>query len=989
MAAVSWVWVGLFICCISATASEPPQYNSRTWQTDDGLPHNTIQALVQSRDGYLWVGTLQGLARFDGVRFTVFDSHNTPALSNPSVTALCEASDGTLWVGTSGNGLVRMKGGHFERQSLGDSPRANTVKSIIETRDGSVWVATLVGIYRYQSGKSTHYTVKNGLSDDVVRCLYEDGDSIWIAAGAGVHVFKNGVISRKKMPIKFSVSSVHGFFRDGDGSFWMSFTGGLGHLQNDQSTVYTKVNGLADDTVTALTADRHGNLWIGTYGGVSRLSRDKKISVENDSTGGFYDQVNAIIEDRDGNIWVGARDGLHQLRPRRFLAYTRQQGLLHNNVTSVLEDRSGNMWFGTWGGGFARLRGGEIANYTWENNLSNGLSTDLILGMYEDKDGSLLIGTDYEGGTFRFSNGVFTRIWDKVESQTNRVVRAIYRDSSSNLWFAVAYGLIQGDSNRKYLERATIRCITEDRTGTLWVGSNDGLFRRNGTNFDRVNLPGGLNHETILALYADKDNTLWLGTEKSGMGRLKGGQYTSYTTQQGLWSDDVFEILEDDRGFLWMSCSRGVFRVSKASLGEYGPGEPYKVSCIAYGKADGMESIQCSAVSKPAGWKSHDGRLWFATTKGAVVVDPNAADRFNQKPPAVRIEEVMADKKAAEVGGGTNLIRIPPGRGELEFHYTAVSLAVPEKDRFRYKLVGVDPTWVDAGSRRVAYYNNLRPGDYEFRVMAGNNEGVWNPVEARIQVTLRPHFWQVWWFSGFAVLAMAGIVGGAVRNATKVKLQRRLQTLEQQHVIERERTRIARDMHDDLGARLTEIMLLNELAQKNSVNPENLLTHLDKQSSVIQDAAGSVDAIVWAVNPVNDSLDRLANYLYAQAERLLSMRFIHCRFDVPDQLPDYSLSADVRHNVYLAVRETLNNVIKHSGASEVWFRLRITPTALSIVIEDNGDGFSAEDRASAGNGLHNIEKRMKNLGGSFHLDTQPGKGTSIRLEVPIKIDPKV
>ena len=987
-AAVFWVCVWVSIHAVLALASEPPQYTSRTWQTDDGLPHNTVQALAQSQEGYLWVGTLAGLARFDGVRFTVFDSHNTRALTNASITALCQGRDGTLWIGTAGSGLVKMRGGHFEAQALGDNLRANTVKCILETHDGSLWVGTRGGLFHLQSGKWKHFTVNDGLTDDVVRCLFEDGDTLWIGAGSGINVYKNGIISKRNMPPGYTTASVHNIFRDLKGGLWVSFTGGLARLQGDNLTLYTKKDGLADDNVTVLTGDRRGNMWIGTYGGLSRMN-EHKIIVENDNNGGYFDQVNALLEDQEGTMWVGARDGLHQLRPRRFLAYTRQQGLQHNNVTSVLEDKAGSIWIGTWGGGFAQMKDGEINNYTWENNLANGLSSDLILSMYEDRDGSLLIGTDYEGGTFRFSGGKFTRVWSKKESQTNRVVRVIYRDTAGNLWFGASPGLLLADSKDRFLDLATIRSITEDRTGALLVGSNDGLFRREGKRFERLNLPGGLNHETILALYADKENTLWIGTEKEGLGCWKAGRYKGYTTKDGLWSDEVFEILEDDRGYLWMSCTRGVFRVSKANLLEVDQGNAARITSIAYGKADGMESIQCSGVSKPAGWKARDGRLWFATTKGVVVTDPNAADRYNEKPPIVRIEEVVTDKKVVAVTDGTNRILLKPGGRDLEFHYTALSLVVPERNRFRYKLAGVDPGWVDAGSRRVAYYNNLPPGDYEFQVMAANNDGVWSPAEARLGVKLEPHLWQAWWFSGVAAIAVAGIIGGAVRNATKTKLQRKLQVLEQQHVIETERTRIARDMHDDLGARLTEIMLLNELAQKNVAHPENLLTQLDKQSSVIQDAAGSVDAIVWAVNPVNDSLDRLANYLYAQAERLLAMRFIHCRFDVPDQLPDYSLSSDVRHNVYLAVRETLNNIIKHSGASEVWFRLRVTPAALSIVIEDNGGGFSAEDRGSAGNGLHNIEKRMKNLGGSFNLVTKPGAGTCIQLEVPIKTDPKV
>jgi signal transduction histidine kinase/ligand-binding sensor domain-containing protein len=849
-------------------------------------------------------------------------------------------------------------------------------------------VGTLEGLFHYHSGEWKHFTIKDGLADNVVRCVCEDDGRLWIGAGGDVHIYKDGVITRRTMPAEISGATVHGILRDGKGGIWMALTGGLAGLKNDQFSLYGKKDGLPDNNVTAMSEDREGNLWIGTMGGLSRMT-EGKIIIEKESAGGFYDQVNEVFEDREGNIWVAAKDGLHQLRARRFLAYSRQQGLPNNNIMSVLEDRSGNIWMGTWGGGLARMKDGEITTYNWENNLKNGLSSDLILALYEDRDGSLLIGTDYEGGTFRFNGSEFTRLWDKKDSLTNRVVRVIYRDRTGNLWFGASPGLVLAATKEKFLERATIRCMTEDADGVFWVGSNDGLFRRREGKFERLSLPGGLEHQPVIALYADKNHALWIGTEKNGLGRWKDGRYTAYTTQQGLWSDEIFEILEDDRGWLWMSCNRGVFRASKASLVKYDRREAPVISCIAYGKADGMESIQCNGVAKPAGWKGRDGRLWFATTKGVVVTDPNAGEGFNGKAPEVRIEQVVADKQAVGVEGDGRMTRVQPGRGELEFHYTALSFAVPEKNRFRYKLAGVDPDWVEAGSRRVAYYNNLRPGEYEFQVVAADNEGVWNWNGARARVKLLPHFWQSWWFTACAVVAMVGMIGGAVRNVTRGKLQRKLQLLEQQHAVESERSRIARDMHDDLGAQLTEILLLNELARKGSANPENFPTHLDKQSLVIQDVAGSLDAIVWAVNPVNDSLDRLANYLYAQAERLLGMRSIHCRFDVPDELPDYFLSSEVRHNVFLAVRETLNNVIKHSGASEVWFRLRTTPKTLSIVIEDNGAGFSPAERASAGNGLHNIEKRMKNLGGSFHLATRPGGGTRIRLEVPIKGDSEI
>jgi ligand-binding sensor domain-containing protein/signal transduction histidine kinase len=987
--AVSWVCGWMTIYAAFAEPTEPPQFNTRTWQTDDGLPQNTVQAVAQGLEGYIWVGTLRGLARFDGVRFKVLDSDNTPALKIPSITALCQGRDGSLWIGTGGGGLLEKRGDQFVSHPLGETIRANTVKCITESRDGSLWVGTVEGLFHYQSGKLTRFTTKDGLVDDVVRSVYEDGNQLWIGAGFGVHIYKDGAITRPAMPAEFPSTTVHAILRDRKGVIWVAVSGGLASIENGKISIFSKKDGLPDDNVTTIFEDRRGNLWIGTSGGLCRMTRGKFV-IEKERAGGFYDQVNALFEDQEGDIWVSARDGLHQLRARRFLAYARPQGLPHNNIMSILEDRAGSLWMGTWGGGLVQMKNGEITNYTRENNLGNGLSTDLILSLFGDQDGSILIGTDYEGGTFRYNKGRFDPVWGRKDPLTNRVVRVIYRDHAGNLWFGASPGLVLDASHAKYLEHATIRCITDDGDGTLWVGSNDGLFRRRNGKFERLSLPGNLEHATIIALYADKDNTLWVGTEKGGLGRWKDGHYTAYTSRSGLWSDEIFEILEDDQGWLWMSCTHGVFRVSKANLAEFDRKEKPAITCIAYGKADGMESIQCNGVSKPAAWKTRDGRLWFATTKGVVVTDPGVGKGFNEIAPAVRIEEVLADRKAASAGGeAPGKVRVAPGRGELEFHYTALSFVVPEKNRFRYKLAGVDQSWVDAGNRRVAYYNNLRPGEYEFQVVAANNDGIWNLKGATVTVKLLPHFWQSWWFTACAVAAMAGIVGGVVRKSTRGKLQRKVQLLEQQHAIESERTRIARDMHDDLGARLTEILLLNELAQKSNANPENFLTHLDKQSQVIQDVAGSLDAIVWAVNPVNDSLDRLANYLYAQSERLLGMRFIHCRFDVPDELPVCSLSSDVRHNVYLAVRETLNNIVKHSGASEVWFRLRTTPTTLSIVIEDNGGGFSPEDRASAGNGLHNIEKRMKNLGGSFQLTTRPGDGTRIRLEVPIKAETSI
>ena len=380
---VLWIWFSLSAFSVFASTNATVQYSSRAWQTDEGLPQNAVQALAQTSEGYLWVGTLRGLARFDGVRFSVFDPQNSPVPGHPSITALCRSRDGSLWIGMGGGGLARLQQGRFTPQRLDEDPRANSVKCILESREGALWVGTLGGLFRLQAGTWTHFTVKDGLRDNVVRSLCETGDRLWIGTGSGLNTLKNGVIGVQP---GLENSSVRVVYADRQGNLWLGLTGGLACLnQQGQLALFTRKDGLPDDNVTALFEDRRGSLWIGTYGGLSRRTEGKFL-IEKDSQGGFYDQVNALFEDQEGDIWAGARDGLHQLRVRRFLTYTRQQGLTHNNVMSVLEDHNGSLWIGTWGGGLVRLKDEKLTSYTRDGG-GNGLATDLVVSLFEDKIG--------------------------------------------------------------------------------------------------------------------------------------------------------------------------------------------------------------------------------------------------------------------------------------------------------------------------------------------------------------------------------------------------------------------------------------------------------------------------------------------------------------------------------------------------------------------------------------------------------------------------
>jgi signal transduction histidine kinase len=519
-------------------------------------------------------------------------------------------------------------------------------------------------------------------------------------------------------------------------------------------------------------------------------------------------------------------------------------------------------------------------------------------------------------------------------------------------------------------------------------------------------------------LYADEQDNLWIGTGGGGLNRMRlgppetaepsdgvthrapvlrsafgegGSRITPYTSQQGLLSDEVLAILED-AGWLWMSSSKGVFRVSKRNLDQLGEGTVESITSIAYGKADGMESPQCNGLGQPAAWKTRDGTLWFATSKGAVKADPRTI-KIDRTGPPVFITGLMADQKQISTDRWAtkelepdelSSIRIGPGRGELEFDYTALNLAAPEKSRFQYKLEGVDATWVDAGSRRAAHYNNVRPGQYRFRVIACNKDGVWNETGAELAIVYLPHYWQTSWFMALALLGLVGGAAGTARYATRKKLQRQLTLAEQRHAIERERGRIAKDIHDDLGASLTRIMMLGHSAEEGLNRREDVGVQVQRMVHSARSTVQALDEIVWAVNPQNDTLDGLVAYIGHYADELFESSNIHCRLEIPFELPALPLAAEARHNLFLVVKEAFNNVLKHSGASEAHLRISATERSLQIEIEDNGRGFEPETPGAngrKGNGLENMRKRINSLGGQMDLTSAPLQGTQLTFRI--------
>jgi signal transduction histidine kinase len=510
----------------------------------------------------------------------------------------------------------------------------------------------------------------------------------------------------------------------------------------------------------------------------------------------------------------------------------------------------------------------------------------------------------------------------------------------------------------------------------------------------------GLSDNRVLSLFEDSASNLWIGTKSGGLDRLRDGKITAYTSRDGLFSDEIYSILEDNDGWLWMSCSKGVFRVHRMNLEEFDQGRTDLIRCIAYGKSDGMESPECNGAGRPASWKDREGRLWFPTSKGLVMVDP-ASVPLNNAPPTVHIEQVIVDRKPlildtralamdAATGFGGVSLKIQPTRGELQFDYAALNLSSPEKSRFKYKLDGINPDWVDAGARRAAYYNNLPPATYKFHVIACNEDGVWNKTGATLSFVLLPHYWQTWWFKVLMLVLVIALASGAGRYLTRRKMQRKLELLKQRHAIEKERGRIAKDIHDDLGSNLTRITMLGERVEEGLANHEEVGVHVRKIVTSARHTVQSMDEIVWAVNPENDSLDSLVGYISHHAGEFFEGTGIRCRLEIPVQLPRCVLSAELRHNLFLMVKEAFNNVLKHSQASAVTVRVAATESVMEIAIEDNGRGFNLNgtmvDRK--GNGLANLSRRMENLGGQLQVTTQPGRGVKLQFVVKLESQPR-
>jgi diguanylate cyclase (GGDEF)-like protein len=759
------------------------------WTPEAGLPQSTIDAILQSRDGYLWMGTEEGLVRFDGARFVVTDRQNAPALRAAFVSSLFESGDGALWIGTYGGGLARMRDGRIEAFRP-DILGADRMRGMELTPDGSMYVATAGGgLIRIRGNDVERYTVKDGLPSDRIWALASDGGAgLWVAThGAGVVQWRDGkVVARITTREGLANDFARTLLRDPDGTLWIGTDGGgVTAWKNGAITgTITTAQGLPSDLVRILHRDRSGSLWIGTDGGLARW-RDGRVETLGVAQGLPSPIIRAIVEDREGNLWVGTTGGLVRMQDTRFLSYTRKEGLLVDGVRAIVEGNDREVFVGTEGGGLCTVAGSAIR--CW--GKAQGLPHDTVYALARSRDGSLWIGTD-GGGIVRYRDGRFVdALTARNGGLPNNRIRSMVETSDGTLWVNTTAGLAQirnGVTTRvPELDDRQLRPLLLLPDGNLLVGTDGmGLWKVD-ARLARAQLVArvgqGLESDRIFSLALDAERRgVWIGTSGGGLARLDlaSGQVRSLLRADGLFDDVVFQILDvGPHADLWLTSNRGLYRVSRDQVLAAMNGARADLTGAVYGAADGMPSAECNAGA-PAAMRASDQRLWIATSRGIAVVDPRVSRR-NDVPPPVHVEEVLLDGVPTMPGP----LRVPPGTQRLEIRYTALSLRAPERVRFRYILEGYDRAWVDAGTNRVAYYTKLAPGDYTFRVVAANEDGVPSKGDASLAVTVEPRWFETWWARLAAAALLAFALWGAIRLRT--------QSLHDRHI-----RRIAAELED-------------------------------------------------------------------------------------------------------------------------------------------------------------------------------------------------
>jgi len=936
-------------------------YARQTWVMENGLPQNTVQALAQTRDGFIWLGTEAGLVRFDGVAFQVYDRTSSPALPSGDIRCLLATGDGTLWIGTSA-GLARWQNGSVRMLTTADGLPANGILALVTVESGAVGAWTEQG--PAQQAGDRFEAVRN-----------VDGFPHTALPSPGEN--PGAIAFEKELPGRILVM--------GNRSS-LTFLRGR---ERPRSVLHLSVGReLPGSRIQVVFADREGDLWIGTNAGLVRWVKGKieRFPVTDALAAA---SILAIMEDREGNVWVGTEtDGLHILRDQRFHTLDTREGLSSDRVTTVVEDESGTLWAGTQENGVNELRR-DAATGNWRVSrtlsVAEGLASNVILSLAAAPSGDLWVGTPDGLNRIR-GNRVNT--YTSADGLPDDFIRSLLIDADGSLWIGTRRGLahwwptgsphgparMETYTQTSGLGSDLVGAVARDAKGDLWVATLAGLSRLHGKTISNYTAEDGLSSNVVTALLPRADGTLLIGTQDHGWNMWDGRKFTM-AMQDGLKQTSIHAILDDGQGHLWFATGDGIARCDCTAMERMGA-TPGCSRWLAFGVADGLPSRETTTNSHPSAWRARDGYLWFATPKGLVEVDP-AHFPVNSTPPPAALERFQVDDVSQPLNGQGSWLKVQAGHVHFQFDYAGLSFVAPQKVRYRYMLEGFDHGWTDAGARRSAYYTNIPPGRYTFRVQAANNDGLWNTTDAALSFELRPHFYQTFWFYALMLAAVAGMVVFFLRQ--------RLHAAQREfRAVLGERSRIAREIHDTLAQGYVgvsvQLEVLAELLRQRK--DEDATKQLDKTREYVRHGLADARQSIWALRTQDTSEVTLPVRVRRLAEAAegggLEARF--STFGAYRPLP-----VETEQELLRIAQEAIHNVKRHAEASELFVQLEYEPETITLEVRDNGRG-GAEDRTTATSpghfGLTGIRERAVAIGGTLEVTSEPGAGTTIRLRAP-------
>jgi signal transduction histidine kinase/ligand-binding sensor domain-containing protein len=985
--------VVLALCVRLQADADVPAFRFDFWTTANGLPSNTISALRHTRDGYLWLATDHGLARFDGMRFTTFSKSETAGIVGSRFLTLWESNAGDLWAGTIDGGVSRYRDGRFTTFTTKDGLTRDLVRRVDEDASGAIWTYHDIGVSTWRDGRWRADALP---APPIPGCqtapsftsVVGDRLGYWCWNDTGWARFAYGRWSALPLPPGITnprALKVGWMVEDAQRRIWFNLLDRPGEsysVSNDRLTVF---RGLAPDH-RVFYQDQRGTRWTNNSAGQAFLWKDGVSTVLPELHLKFSP---VAIEDREGTLWIGTYShGLVRGRLQVLEMHRHPGGAEANFVYPILQDRTGDVWVSSGFQGLTRLRQGRFEALT----IDGRPQTSEISSLFEDTDGTIWVGL-FRKGVARVVDGRLRTERD-LSAQINGRVDVIHRDRTGTLWLGGNAGLHQWRDGR--LTRFTskeglafdhVKAMHEDASGALWIGGYGGVSRWKDGAFHSLTRADGLSSDRVITLQSDERGVIWIGTHDGGLNRLERGRLTRYTLKDGLYDDIVTQILADSRGFLWIGGPRGISRVSRAELDAFAEGRTASISSTPFGPIDPRRPFECNGGFQPSGFRAHDGTLWLATSDGVAVIDPAIVPLNPTRPPLV-IESCLLDRESVDCRGG---LRIEPHREVVEIAYTGLSFVSPEQMRFRYKLQGLDRDWVEAGDRRTAYYSHLPPGHYTFTVIGANSDGLWNQTGASLAITVIPPFWWTWWFTGLVGLSVFGLAAGGVwgvwtyrvaqlRRASELREAFTRQLITSQ---EAERARIAGELHDSLGQHLVIIRNWSHLGAQHLDPQAPAREELDLITATASQAIAEVREIAYNLGPYHLERLGLAGTLGDMIRRVAGASSISVTTDLDGY--DGALSRDAEMNLYRIAQEALNNVMKHAQATTLQVALKQEGATVRLTIADNGVGFvpdaaaGTRHNAGTGFGLTSIGERVRLLHGALSVRSTPGRGTTVEV----------